>query len=470
MTEETLLQALSDPALRKELRKDFDNFCYIYLSHAFNREPAPFHPEMMASISDPDIPFLEVMGFRGSAKSTIGSWAYPLFAALEQPRLWEFILLISDSNSQASIMIYNLKNELDTNALLKLDYGSINGDYVDDWTLEGEDWQKQNMVLSSGVRILARSRGQRVRGLRHKEFRPRLIVVDDPEDLKAINTQELRDKTDRWFTGEVIPAMDAIVKKIVLIGNLLHNDSLIARMSKHRLFKVLAYPLIKEGVCQWPAMYPTQQALDDTRDLAGFVGWNREYLLQVVPDEGQDVVPDDIQYYDEDPFDDGNYIVRGVDLAISTEQTADYTSVVSGEIAMVEEKATIYVQPNPVIRRMNFRDTMETFDNLRYSTNMSQQWYVEDVQYQRVAIEEMERAAFDVFPVRPTRDKRSRLRVAARYIKNGTVRFPRTGCELLLNQLFGFGIEKHDDAVDALVYMILGAVGEGIAPMKIHYI
>jgi hypothetical protein len=34
----------------------------------------------------------------------------------------------------------------------------------------------------------------------------------------------------------------------------------------------------------------------------------------------------------------------------------------------------------------------------------------------------------------------------------------------------GFGSEKHDDACDALVYLILGLVGEGIAPQEIHYV
>ena len=48
-------------------------------------------------------------------------------------------------------------------------------------------------------------------------------------------------------------------------------------------------------------------------------------------------------------------------------------------------------------------------------------------------------------------------------------KFSRTGCEQLLNQLFGFGAEKHDDLVDALVYLILGVVGEGIEERKVHY-
>jgi hypothetical protein len=62
------------------------------------------------------------------------------------------------------------------------------------------------------------------------------------------------------------------------------------------------------------------------------------------------------------------------------------------------------------------------------------------------------------------------LRVTARYIKNGTVKFPRTGREHLLTQLLGFDVVQHDDAVDALVYLILGLVGDGIEEQKVHYV
>lgn len=60
--------------------------------------------------------------------------------------------------------------------------------------------------------------------------------------------------------------------------------------------------------------------------------------------------------------------------------------------------------------------------------------------------------------------------MAARYIKTGVVKFPRAGCEQPLTQLLGFGGEKHDDAVDALVYLILGLAGEGIEEQKVHYV
>ncbi len=119
---------------------------------------------------------------------------------------------------------------------------------------------------------------------------------------------------------------------------------------------------------------------------------------------------------------------------------------------------------------MTFSETMEALDNVRKSSLTSSEFFVEAVAYQKAAIEEMERRAFSVEAMHPMKDKRARLRVAARYIKTGVVKFPGHGCEQLLTQLLGFGGEKHDDAVDALVYLILGLVGEGIAPQEVHYV
>jgi len=89
---------------------------------------------------------------------------------------------------------------------------------------------------------------------------------------------------------------------------------------------------------------------------------------------------------------------------------------------------------------------------------------------QQAAIEEMERRAFSVQAMHPIKDKRARLRVAARHVKLGVVKFPPSGCELLLQQLLGFGAEKHDEAVDALVYLTLGVIGDGIEEQTVHHV
>jgi predicted phage terminase large subunit-like protein len=479
---ELLIQGLDDGETRKRLAKKLGYFCLIYLPHYFPLPPAEFFPDLIAALEDDGIDRLLEIGFRGSAKSTFTSMAYVLYAALVKPKLYPFIVPIADTGTQATAVVSALKYELESNELLREDFGTIELKKVTDKSYEvrkklesKEEWQARNLLLSTGVRILARSRGQRIRGLRHRQHRPKLVIGDDVENLESVRTQEGRDKTARWWRGEVLGAL-AHDGRVILVGNWLHTDGLMARMKATSRYKVLEFALLRDGDgteierCVWPALYPTQKTIDDKREELGDIAFRREMLLQVVPEEGQDVLPEDIHYYDEPPFDDGNHLAHGVDLAISTKESADYTAIVSGEVTWEGGRTQIYVQPNPVIRHITFSQTMEALDNVRRSTNMSSEFYVEAVAYQQAAIEEMERRAFSVQAMHPIKDKRARLRVAARYIKTGVVKFPRHGCEQLLTQLLGFGAEKHDDAVDALVYLILGVIGDGIEEQKVHYV
>jgi predicted phage terminase large subunit-like protein len=483
MPSETLQleRLVDDPEIRRAAAKTLKGFCLTYLPHHFPADLSDFFDEMAGVLQDHDQRRLEIIGFRGCAKSTMASLALVIWAALEHPDKYPFIIMLADTRGQASINAASVQHELRNNELILRDYGHLKYRKIDDPrpepTLESdEDWQAMNAVLDNGVRIMSRSRGQKVRAVKHRQHRPSLIVADDVEDLDWVRTQENRDKSDRWFRGNVLPSVDEQTGRVVLIGNWLHTDGLMARLKNTGIFKVLEFSLLREGDgteierCTWKAKYPTQAAIDAKRNELGDIGFRREMLLQVVPEEGQDVLPEDIHYYDDPPFDDGNYLAHGVDLAISTKESADYTAAVPGEVTWPNGKLEIYVQPNPLNRRMSFHDSMETFDNMRHSTTMSTEWFVEAVQYQLAAVQEMDRRGFAVTPMHPIKDKRARLRVAARYIKNGTVKFPRHGCEQLITQLLGFGGEKHDDLVDALVWLILGVAGEGIEQPKVHYV
>ena len=56
--------------------------------------------------------------------------------------------------------------------------------------------------------------------------------------------------------------------------------------------------------------------------------------------------------------------------------------------------------------------------------------------------------------VKPKGDKRTRLSLTSMSIKSGVIKFPRQGCEDLIQQLVGFGVEKHDDLADAFSLLI----------------
>ena len=475
-----LERLVDDPEIRRAAAKTLKGFCLTYLPHHFPADLSDFFDEMARALEDYDLKRLEIIGFRGSAKSTMASLALVLWAALEHPDKYPFIIMLADTRGQASINAASVQHELRNNELILRDYGHLKYKKIDDPrpepTLESdEDWQAMNCVLDNGVRILSRSRGQKIRGVKHRQHRPSLIIADDVEDLDWVRTDENRAKSDRWYRGNVLPSLDQDGRAIV-VGNWLHTDGLMARLKNTGIFTVLEFPLLREGDgtelerCTWKARFPTQEAIDQKRQELGDIGFRREMLLQVVPEEGQDVLPEDIHWYDDPPFDDGNYLAHGVDLAISTKESADYTAIISGEVTWPNGKLEIYIQPNPCMRRMGFHDTMDAMDNIRHSSQMSSEFYVEAVAYQQAAIEELERRNFAVTPMHPIKDKRARLRVAARYIKNGTVKFPRHGCEMLLTQLLGFGSEKFDDGVDGLVWLILGVAGAGIEQPIVHYV
>lgn len=423
---------------------------------------------MIAKLSDKKIKRLLLIGHRGSAKSTYGSVALPLFMALEEPEEYPFIIPIADTSLQSALNIANIKTELDSNEWLIRDYGHIShkkvNDPVPEPTLESEeDWQARNMLLANGVRIMARSRGQKIRGLRHRASRPKVVIIDDPEDAEWVKTRENRNKTDRWMRGEVMGALDS-EGRIIVIGNWLHEDALMGRLKKLSTFETLEYPLVKDidGVeyVTWPALYPTDKSIKDKMEEMGQVAWMREMLLKIVADEGQEVLPEDIHYYDELPDPErGGLKGHGVDLAISTKESADFTTDVEGHVHYEDDKPKIYIQKNPLEAHLDFHHTIEYMKGKPRGSHL---WFVEDVAYQKAAIQEMERNMMAVISIKPISDKRARLRVAARYIKNGTVLFPHTGCEKLISQLLNFGNEEHDDLVDGLVNLILGAVGEGL--------
>jgi predicted phage terminase large subunit-like protein len=380
----------------------------------------------------------------------------------------------------AGINIANIKRELETNQLLLQDYGNIQAGTVEDDipepSLESEEeWQAKNMLLSNGVRILARSRGQKIRGLKHRQFRPRAVIIDDPEDINWVKTKENRDSTENWLNSEVIPAMDKQKRKLVILINNLHMDALAARVRAKGTFKILEYPLVNSAdeweSCLWKAQYPDQASIDAQRKLAGTTAWEREYKLKVVAEEEQVIKPEDIHYYDERPKNSVAALKgHGVDLAISQKENADYTSIVSAEVFYIGNAPKIYIRPNPYNARVTFHDFLKRVRAIPSEMKGANIFFVEDVGYQKAAIQEMGRAMLPVVSMKPTADKRSRLQVVAPYIKNGTVLFPRSGCEQLLSQIFNFGVESHDDCLDAMVWAIWGLVEQGLELPKIHWI
>ena len=86
---------------------------------------------------------------------------------------------------------------------------------------------------------------------------------------------------------------------------------------------------------------------------------------------------------------------------------------------------------------------------------------IEEVAYQSAVPQELIRQGYPAEGFKPHgQDKRARLSLTAYLIKNGTVLFPRKGCEELILQCTCFGYERYDDLADAFSMLILNIIQE----------
>ena len=414
-------------------------------------ETAPFQREIFSFTEEGGNRIIVIVAFRGSAKSTIMTTSYPLWAILGKQQK-KFVLILSQTQDKSQQHLMNIKKELEKNDLLKSDLGPFQE--------ESNQWGVQSLVISKfNAKISTGSVGQSIRGIRHCQYRPDLIILDDIEDLDSVKTREGRKRTHDWFVGEVIPAGDKGTK-IIVIGNLLNDDCLLKRLKtqieEEKLDGVYReYPIMDEnGVSLWPGKFPTSKEIEEERKkVMNDAAWQREYCLKIISDAERVVRPEWIQPYDEIPFGDNQFVgyYIGVDLAISQKETADYTAMVVLKVYCANDKYRAYVLPFPINKHLTFPEQVNQIKSFVHSlgSDRTPDIYIESTGYQESLIQELNNDGLWVVGVPVRGDKRERLTMTTAAIQNGQILFPRKGAEELIIQLTGFGSEKHDDIADA---------------------
>lgn len=449
----------SSRSVRRKLAKESHYWFFsIYLSHYIGYAFAPFHHKMFGITQDESITFVTLMAFRGSGKSTIMTLSYPIWSIVGTQEK-KFVLIVSQTQNQARLHLTNLKRELEGNELLKDDIGPFQE--------VNDEWGANSIVISNyNARITAVSTEQSIRGMRHEQYRPDLIICDDIEDLSSTKTKEGRDRTFSWFNGEIIPVGDRSTK-IIVVGNLLHEDCLIMKLQRLiNEYKLtghsFAFPLVdKESSPLWKDKFKTPKDVENIKkSIASESAYYREYLLKIISDDDRLVNRDWLKYYDVLPLTScGNYhyTATGIDLAISEKDSADCTAMVSAMVFGENENLKVYILPYPVNSRMSFPKTVETATNLSKNLGSGQytELFIEDVGYQRSLIQHLNTLNVPTKGVKVSgQDKRSRLALITHLVQQGKVLFPKTGVDELINQLTGFGIEKHDDLADAFSLLL----------------
>jgi predicted phage terminase large subunit-like protein len=224
-----------------------------YLAAHFSQPSSAMHRWLGAqldSLRDNRGTKFNLIGPRGSAKSTVATFCYVLRAALEG---WEpYIWIVSDTRDQAAIHLDNLRIELSENKELLRDYRAAEG--------HGRHWRSGTLQLTNGVTIEAYGTGQRIRGRRRGASRPSLIVCDDLQNDSHIASALQRSVTRRWFHGTLLNA-GTPKTNVVNLATALHRDALAMELARRAGWTSRTFPAIEvwptnmELWNEWEAIY-----------------------------------------------------------------------------------------------------------------------------------------------------------------------------------------------------------------------
>ncbi len=466
MSEELFDQMVKDQKVRKAITKEsFLYFFNFYFAHYVTYQTADFQKKIIHTLEKNEIENLYIVAFRNSGKSTIATTAYPLWAILGRQKK-KYILIFCKTQGQSKQVLRNIREEAENNDLLRQDLGPFKE--IQETGRNGE-WSSTSLVFSNmGARIKVASVDEGIRGLRHRQYRPDLILCDDVEDINSTRTKEGREKTYKWLKGDVVATGDVNTTRLIVIGNLLHEDSLLMRLKDEveggqgsGVF--MKFPLVENGISLWPGKYPDRESIErQKKEIGNEIEWQREFLLNIVPDVDQVIYKKWIKYYSDLPLQDRSFagVSIGIDLAFSQKNTADYTAMVSAYVYWIEREMYIYILPNPINERLTSPVLVERCNTLNKYYTCEKAWpkfIVEEAGQQKGVIQYLEKAGLNVQGFSPGQtDKRTRLALTALKINSGHILFPKKGCSDLIRQLTNFGVEAYDDLSDAFSTLILG--------------
>lgn len=499
-------ELMGEHGLRKELAAfDMSYFGRAYLPHYFIRKSPHFHEELdeiwNRGVMKGRNPLKEakvisrlkgsrqvVAAPRGHAKSTNFTFKDDLHAILYAYK--HYILILSDSSEQAEGFLDDIKTELEDNANIIMDFGSLKGDKV---------WRTGVILTKTDIKAEAIGSGKKVRGRRHRNWRPDLIVLDDIENDENVNTPEQRRKLKNWFDKAVSKAGDTYTD-IMYIGTILHYDSLLNNVLQNPRYKTRKYrAVISEAVNtklwdEWEGIYTNlfnenheedarafYEAHEEEMLLGAEVLWEEKLsyydLMEIKVSEGTASFNSELQndpidpenatfnpewfdYYEPELVDFSSpefVFVAANDPSLGKNKKSDTSSIIN--LALSTKTGYMYVVDASVERRKPDVIIDDVFEmNRRLKRDYKKGFYkfgVEVVQFQYFFKEVMaaksaeEGEYIPIEEIQSTVNKVLRIESLQPVIKNKYLKFNREH-KTLLKQLQEFPMGKNDDAPDGL--------------------
>lgn len=241
---------------------DTEFYCRHFFPRAFRQKSPSFHKDIFALLEDREVHRAAIKVFRDGAKTTIlRAYASKRIAY----GISRTILFVSEAQGHAVRSVSWLKKAIEHSTQWAQIYGLERGAKWTDELIE-----IRHRALGITVAVGAYGITGQVRGINIDDYRPDLIIVDDPCDEENTATEEQREKTAELFFGALEKTLaaesDAPDAKMVLLQTPLHKDDIIARCERFgwptRSFSILN----ENNESAWPEKWSTEVVLKDKQE------------------------------------------------------------------------------------------------------------------------------------------------------------------------------------------------------------
>jgi len=257
------------------------------------------HNQIFKLIDDPEARKCAIAAPRGIGKTTIArtkAMKGILF------REYEFIVYVSKSATFAEMQTENIKRELLSNTDVKEMFGSIK---INENPDIDEAFSKSAWVAFGRTLVLPRGAGQQIRGLNWNGKRPQLIIVDDLEDKKLVQSEDNRKYLKDWFYSDTLNSVNKYLDdwEVLYIDTIKHEDSLLANLTDSESWESLILAICDENfkslVPEYMSDEEIQETMDSHRDEGMIDSFYMEYLNQPISSEDAVFKPDYVNSYKE---------------------------------------------------------------------------------------------------------------------------------------------------------------------------
>lgn len=234
-------------------------------------------------------------------------------------------LLVGKNKDVAKILLSDLQAEFEANPQIIADFGEQKA--------QGS-WEEGNFVTKNGCAFFSLGRGQSPRGLRYRNARPTLVLMDDVDDDEIAENPMRVARAVRWTWGALYNSMDNKGARFIIANNLISRTGIVASLIKKiealsknkRNVRVNIVNALKEnGEPSWPEKY-TKKHFDDLKEVIGDYAFQTEHMNNPQI-EGKIFKDDQIQWTTIPRLDHFECIVGQWDVAYAGTTSGDFNAV-----------------------------------------------------------------------------------------------------------------------------------------------